>query len=100
MDISRPIQTQLSAVHNNNDIRWYPNSAKAVKDNKKVLPFRKHEYNYTRIQFQTNADGALAFMGNFLCGLESSGVTRGLIQVGQCSPKWSPLTKIQKKIKK
>jgi len=59
----------------------YLNSAKAVKDNKKVRPFRKLEYNSTWIQFQTNANGALAFMRNFLCGLESSGVT-GLIQGG------------------
>jgi len=30
-DSSSPIQTPLSAVHNNNDdIGWYPNSAKAV----------------------------------------------------------------------
>jgi len=35
------------------------------------------------MQFQTNGNGALAFMGNFLCGLESSGVTRGLIQGGK-----------------
>jgi len=29
-DSSSPIQTPLSAVHNNDDIGWYPNSAKAV----------------------------------------------------------------------
>jgi len=37
VDSSSPIQTQLSAVDNNNDIGWYPNSAKAVKDAKKYL---------------------------------------------------------------
>jgi len=35
VDSSSPIQTQLSAVHNNNDIGSYPNSAKAVKDGRK-----------------------------------------------------------------
>jgi len=49
----------------------YPNSAKAVKDDKKVRPFRKHGYNSTWIQYQTNENGARAFIGNFLCGLET-----------------------------
>jgi len=31
VDSSSPIQTQLSAVHNNNYIGWYPNSAKNCK---------------------------------------------------------------------
>jgi len=36
VDSSSPVQTQLSAVHNNNDIYgWYPNSAKAVKEDRK-----------------------------------------------------------------
>jgi len=36
---SSSIHTQLSAVHNNIDIGWYPNSAKAVKDDKKYNLF-------------------------------------------------------------
>jgi len=70
VDSSRSIQTQLSVVHNNNDIGWCPNSAKAVKDDKKVRLIRKHEYNSTWILFQTNANGAIAFTGNCVCGLE------------------------------
>jgi len=35
VDISSPVQTQSSAVHDNNDIWWHPNSAKALKDDKK-----------------------------------------------------------------
>ena len=32
LDSSSPIQTQMSAVHNNNDVGLYANSAKSVKD--------------------------------------------------------------------
>ena len=70
VDISSPIQTQLCVVHNNDDTGWCPKSGKVVKDDKKVRPIRKHEYNSTWIQFQTNANGALAFIGNCLCGLD------------------------------
>ena len=35
VDRLSPIQTQLFAVHNNNDIGLYPNSTKAVKDDRK-----------------------------------------------------------------
>jgi len=31
VDSSSPIQIQLSAFHNDNDIGWYPNSAKVIK---------------------------------------------------------------------
>ena len=37
VDSSSPIQTQLSAVHNNNDMGWYPYSAKAAKGWQKVV---------------------------------------------------------------
>jgi len=34
VDSSSPVQTQLSALHHNNDIGRYPNSAKAVPEDK------------------------------------------------------------------
>jgi len=48
VDSSSPIQAQLSAVHNNNDIGWYPHSAKAIKDEKSAT------FSQTRIQLHLN----------------------------------------------
>jgi len=45
---SSPIQTQLSAIRSNNDIGLYPNSEKAVKDDRKHFnPLLANSYTVT-----------------------------------------------------
>jgi len=69
VDSTSPIQTQLSAVHDNIHIGWYPNSGKAVKDDKKYNRFANSNTTPPKYDFK-NANGARAFVGNFLCRVE------------------------------
>jgi len=73
------IQTQLSAVDNNNDIGRYPSSAKAVKDDKKYLFAYRIQLHLNTIS--KNANGASAFVGNFLCSVER---VKRLVKVHLC----------------
>jgi len=59
--LKNPLQTQLSAVHNDNDIGLYVNSAKAITNDRKYTLL---ETSYTpppEYDFKKDANGARAF---------------------------------------
>jgi len=62
----KSIQTQFSAVCNDNDIGLYVNSAKAATDDRKCTLLANSYKLPSEYDFEKDASGARAFMGNFL----------------------------------
>jgi len=65
VDSSWPIQTQLSAVYNNNDIGLYANSVKAVQDDKKYILLAHMYASPPEYNFKKDANAVRALLDIF-----------------------------------